>query len=170
MERIFLLLVMMVLMAGCAPQRVTLSTEFDPAQTKKMLEQGSGSIKGSALIRQNAGGVVTCAGEEVALIPATEYSRERVQAIYGSDNGGYKPIFGSRNVVFENDNQAYQSYMRKTHCDAQGFFRFDNVAKGDFYIGTRVAWLVQSIPNGGHLSQRVSLGEGETKTIVMSPR
>ncbi|MBP7370582.1 MAG: hypothetical protein KA902_04010, partial [Arenimonas sp.] len=61
-----------ILLTGCmtAPT-ITLTTPFDSDYAQKMLADGTNMVKGSALIRQAGGGVVTCAGNEVLLIPNT---------------------------------------------------------------------------------------------------
>ncbi len=116
--------------------------------------------------------MVTCAGMEVGLIPVTAYSAERFTALYGSERGGYRPA-NALGIKFEPDNEAvYQSLSRETRCDAQGFFKFDNVAQGDYFVVTSVTWSAvagrATATQGGWISQRVSLTEAETKEIVLT--
>lgn len=160
-------------LAGCAAPNVTpyqLAT-FDKAQAEKWLQPGTNTIKGSALIRQAGGGVVNCAGGEVQLIPATEHAKQRMLNIYGSTVSGYRRAFSGPAPKFENESTEYLHTMRKTTCDAQGFFKFDKVADGDFFVITVVTWRVtQYFPEGGALMQRVDVGGGETKEIVLTAR
>lgn len=161
-----------VLLSGCATVRdVNLSSNFDPDEAKELLKKGDNSIEGSALIRQAGGGVVTCAGQPVILVPATQYARERIEAIYGSSSGGFKPEFPVVRHSFTNDNPKYKKLTKHSFCDAQGRFVFKHVADGDFYLTTRIIWHVASYgpPEGGALAGFVSLSGGEEKDVVLSP-
>ena len=91
LKNYIILIGVLALMVGCvtAPQKVVLNSRFDAEQTQEMLLKGDNTITGSALIRQQGGGVVTCAGNEVWLAPVTPYSTERVKHIYGSTTKGY---------------------------------------------------------------------------------
>lgn len=68
------------LLASCAAptKTVLLKSQFDAKETATHLVDGENTIKGSGLIRQNGGGVVTCAGQQVWLVPATDYAKERI--------------------------------------------------------------------------------------------
>lgn len=158
---------------GCAPMTpkpIHLSASFDPVLTTKLLEGGNNTIRGSALIRQRGGGVVTCAGHEIRLAPATPYSRERVRIAFGSEDGGYFPAFGAAPVMFANEPPEYKQLSRSTICDAQGYFKFDKLASGDFYVNAVITWRVRGyVDEGGSITQRVSVANGETKDIVLSP-
>jgi hypothetical protein len=78
MKTIILTVTLLVaLLSGCAANRqASLTTPFDKAQAQRMLEPGANSIRGSALMRQVGGGVVTCAGGQVFLMPVTEAAKE----------------------------------------------------------------------------------------------
>lgn len=163
------------LLAGCAapPQSLTvnLSSRFDVNEALAALEPGNSQIRGSALLRQQGGGIVTCAGLHVGLIPVTAHATERIQAIYGSPQGGYRPIQSVR-IQFQPDEALYRSAQKAVRCDAQGFFRFDNLREGEYYVLTAITWGAASqygqVPQGGALSQRVYLRAGESKDIVLT--
>ena len=131
-----------------------------------MLRPGTNTIKGSGLIRQQGGGVVTCAGNEVVLIPATAYSTERMKAIYPSAEGGLT-VLGE--IRFEPNPPEYRTTVRTTKCDAQGSFVYDRVADGKFFVVSSVVWYVRDIRQGGNMMKSVTLSGGETKTVVLSP-
>ena len=136
-----------------------------------MLVPGGNAIRGSALIRQQGGGVVTCAGREVRLIPATAYARERMNLLYGSTTQGYNPAFMGRNLGEQAQNKEYLDATRRTTCDAQGFFRFDNVADGDYFVATAIVCQVRPyVSEGGALMHAVTLSGKEAKEIVLSPQ
>lgn len=175
-NKIITLALTSLLVSGCVTQpqlRVVATTNaLDPAKTLKALEKGTSAIKGSALLRQQGGGVITCAGLEVALNPVTPYSTERISALYGAVSGGYRSANAVR-IKFEPDNDAlYLSLMRKTRCDAQGFFKFDNVAEGEYFVLVGITWNTvingANAVQGGGVFQRVSVSDGETKEVVLT--
>ncbi len=166
---LLLSLVMLAATSGCKtppPPVVKLTSPFDEAQAAELLEPGENTIEGSALIRQQGGGVVTCAGAEVTLVPVTDYATERMVAIYGSTERGYR---FSGTVEFEPTPDAYTTMNRKVIGDAQGRFVFRDVADGEFYVVTTVEWYIGYARQGGVLMQRVAVAGGEVKTIVLSP-
>lgn len=158
-----LLSILTPIFAGCATT-VHLTTPFDAAKAQEALQAGTNKIAGSALIRQQGGGIVTCAGNEVSLIPVTPYATERMQHLYGSDQRG----FSTRAIKFEPDNPEYFAAQKNVACDSLGLFEFDGVADGEYYVVTAIVWVIGYSPQGGRLMQRVSLSSGETKKVVLS--
>lgn len=154
---------------GCAspPKRVALTSKFDAADAQRLLAKGTNSLRGSALIRQSGGGVVTCAGGVVNLVPATDYAVERIRAIYGNDQHGYQPYFVRTN--FENETFEYRSLTKTGRCDAQGFLKFDQLADGSFFAITQIMWKVGDSGQGGNLMHRVTVVGGEAVEIVLTP-
>jgi len=161
-------LALAVLAAGCVPaaKTVTLRQPFDKAQAERQMRPGNNTIKVNAFMRQAGGGVVTCAGERVWLIPATAMAKERITAWYGSVNGGYRNFY-SGNIMFENEDPAYESIRREVICSSDGRVTFEKVANGDFYVTTRVVWMVQ-IAQGGVLAKLISVKGGENLDLVLS--
>lgn len=159
------------LLAGCVtPATVPsydIQASFDAAAAKAQLAEGPNTIKGSALIRQQGGGVVTCAGQQVYLIPATAYATERIRALYGNTERGINAA--RRNYRFNPDPPEYLSLVRTTRCDAQGSFTFERVADGPFYVSTQVSWTVANSLQGGNLMHFVSVKGGQTGSVVLSP-
>lgn len=163
---------------GCvpAPKIIMLKSQFDLEQHTRLLQPGTNKITGSALIRQQGGGVVSCAGLAVSLIPATEYATERVIHLYGSNQKGFRsttdalPPTGSP-IKFEPDDPDYTKSRPSVICDALGMFEFDDIADGAFYVVTSIVWSAGQYGNqqGGSLMQHVVLAGGETKRIVLSP-
>lgn len=181
--RIKISLIAIAMLAGCATPtpKIQLTSTFNEAETREMLREGTNTIKGSALFRQRNGGIVTCAGNNVRLTPATAYAQERMRHIYGNANNGYKrsPKFPNDVILrtdtsspFTHTHPRYLELARQTVCDAQGFFFFNNVADGDFFIATGITWEVvigiQTHTQGGFLMQRVTVSDGEVKEIVLS--
>jgi hypothetical protein len=159
-------------LVGCAvPTKVVqLKNSFDEVETAKLLQRGPNTIKGSALLRQQGGGVVTCAGLPVRLVPVTAYSAERMVHIYGNLYGGFASLEASKRA-FEPSSAAYLQNTKETVCDPQGFFKFNDVANGDFYLVTVISWKVREYSlEGGALAKRISVFGGETKEIVLTDR
>jgi hypothetical protein len=150
-----------------APRMVRIPVPFNAEQARDQVMPGPNSIIGSALVRQQGGGVVTCAGSFVALIPATEYAKHRMTAVYGSST--LLRDSQATAVQFEPDPPEYTAAVRATRCDAQGAFAFDRVADGEFYIGTRVAWTVGRSSQGGTLMQLVRVTGGQQVNVVITP-
>lgn len=160
-----------IVLSGCVmmqPRIAHLNTTLDVNEMEKALSPGNNKIIGSALFRQNGGGVVSCAGDQISLDPVMDYSSERIKDIYGSDQSGYL-LIGMPQVKFQPDNPEYSKLTRVTTCDAQGTFEFDSVKDGEYYLTTAITWMAGYSPQGGLLMQRVKVIGGETKRVVLSP-
>jgi hypothetical protein len=118
----------MSLLAACA-QKIEMTTPFDPNEVDYINRGGAGPITGQAFMRQIGGGVVTCAGAYVDLIPAGRYARERMFNIYRSEQGGRISV--RQSVDTNNVDPRYLQIEKETRCDAEGDFEFTDVANGD---------------------------------------
>lgn len=65
--------------------KIAMATGADVTQTQAQLARGDGEIRGNAFMMQRGGGVVTCAGNEVYLIPHNDYAAERLGALYDGE-------------------------------------------------------------------------------------
>jgi len=158
-------------LAACAapPARppVNLGVSFDAAAAQQMLLDGVNSIRGSAFLRQQGGGVVTCAGAQVSLVPATAYAKRVYMALYGTDTGQARHLGYAVDVEPKSDD--FGRLMKHTQCDAQGTFSFERVADGDYFVETTVKWIVGGVPNGGPIMRRVAVSGGAIASIVVAP-
>ncbi len=172
LKKIFsLLATSLLILTGCAVQQpITIMTPFNAEEANLVFKTGKNSIKGSALLRQNNGGVVTCAGRQVSLLAVTAYSNERIFAIYNSNDRGFRRVmFANEKIPFTNDNPEYYKSAKITTCDAQGYFKFDGIADGSYYLVTSIQWQAsQYLLEGGNLMQKVIIQGGETKEVVLS--
>lgn len=150
-----------------APPPVKLQTQFNSAEASTLLADGVNIIKGNAFMRQRGGGVVTCAGATVYLIPATEYAKRRFQILYGT-SGDSGTNSRTSDIKFDPDPPEYMSMVKTTRCDAQGNFTFDRVADGEFFVQTTVAWQVANRLQGGNLMHRVRVRGGQVENLVLS--
>lgn len=154
------------LTACVAPTPVVLSSHFNAAEVAWAKAKGTNEVSGQGFLRQGGGGVVTCAGAQVQLVPVATYSTERISGVYGNTTKGYiDPLF-SRPLPAPDP--GYVESWYKTQCDAQGKFAFSGLADGDYYLATRVVWYVGNSLQGGDLMQRVSLHGGEQKQVLLT--
>lgn len=162
------------LLSACATPTssvVTVYAPFDEAQAKALLQPGTNTVRGNAFVRQRGGGVVTCAGSQVTLVPATTYASERMRYIYSDQNvtlpeRARAPLSDQR--VFSPDFGSYRQNVKTTVCDSQGNFTFDRVADGRFFVVTTVAWQVGSANEGARLMHQVLTSNGQTISVVLS--
>ena len=153
-----------------------MASTFDPSEVEYIHEQGTNTIEGNAFIRQRGGGTVTCAGEDVWLIPAGEYARERMRITFGTDvRPAYMAfaanVFGGQ-VPGNAGSGRYWEYQRNTKCDSEGRFQFEGIAVGSYFVATQVVWTVGNsfVPEGGLLMVPVRFMDTDrTENIVLSP-
>lgn len=146
---------------------IRVQAEFDADQARRLMSDGVNIIKGNAFMRQRGGGVVTCAGAQVFLIPATEYAARRINIIYGT--GADRAFTNAKlDMKFNPDPPEYYSLTKTTRCDAQGNFSFDRVADGEFFVQTSVSWEVARRIQGGQLMHRVKVSNGSVANVILS--
>ena len=157
-----------IVITGCATNRVELW--LDPADTdsaKALLAPGTSTINGSALIRHDGGGVVTCAGNDVFLVPATPSATSEVRRIFGGETGivrqGGGTFTGGGTVVVAPEPN------RRAVCNAQGNFAFTDVRAGKWYLMTNVTWVFSDVNQGGTLLGTTEVAEGKSAEIVLRP-
>ncbi|MES2609783.1 MAG: hypothetical protein V4679_06050 [Pseudomonadota bacterium] len=156
-------------LTGCVTiQQVQLSTRYDPDAVTPFVAPGQNQLTGSALIRQMGGGVVTCAGYPVHLIPATPYAKEWAGHLFGAGQQGFVPA-GGAGVLITNVDPRFVAAGRTTTCNAQGFFTFADLADGEFYAFTSINWRVGDRIHGGSLMKAVTVRGGQKQEIVMAP-
>lgn len=167
---------------GCATApapKVSILSVFNPQDVAWAEGEGNSGVKGSAVLMTNGGSPRTCAGKEVFLIPVGAYSTERMTVLYGSvpsfrqirgDNisGLYNPL-----PTINNTPAQYLATGKKTKCDAQGYFEFENIPAGEYYILTQVIWMTpfgnysQSY-NGGAFVDRITLHPNKITKVILS--
>ena len=64
---------------------------------------------------------------------------------------------------------AYWDDSRKTVCDIDGKFIFNNLPSGEYYVSTMIVWNVNNYDyEGGVISKRIKVKDGETIPVSLS--
>ena len=149
MRNIFLISVVSILCSCVCEQEHILThimkNSFNVKEAKLLMKKGKNTIIGNAFLRQNGGGVITCAGSKVRLIPATDYAKERLRYLYSGTEKGYNPIvfkgcgkFGAAmQFNFIPSPDSYIELTKETVCDSSGHFKFNNINDGSFFYYNR---------------------------------
>jgi hypothetical protein len=159
-------------MAGCAatPAPQTVSVAFNPAEVAWFNAPGRNTIKGSAVMRTVGGDVRTCAGADANLVPDSTYARARMQTMFGGLERGL--LSARSGFTWSGTDPRYQAASRTTTCDPQGFFTFEAVPDGTYYVTAKVVWGVPTQYftswQGGYVMQRVEVRGGETRQVVLT--
>ena len=157
-------------MAGCAvrqpvsmqaqPATAAMQTKFDYGEHEPYTRMGSSIITGQGFLRQAGGGIVTCAGSNVLLMPATSFFREFIEHLRAGKTPQYNGTIDSR----------YRAMIKESQCDAQGKFSFSQLPGGAWLVLTEVKWEVRYLQQGGALMREVTLGSGDTVQVLLTER
>jgi hypothetical protein len=120
--------------------------------------KGDSTVFGQAFLRQQGGGVVVCAGEQVVLFPRTasfeaavNLARQRIQPVPATSDARFKEV------------------ARMAICDAQGNFRFSDVPRAKWYVFSKVSWRVGDYgTQGGDLIGEVDTSSGGEHQILLT--
>lgn len=135
--------------------------KFNKEEYKPYLKSGINTVVGQAFLRQNGGGIVTCAGKTVLLYPAI---------------GIFDVI--SRGFISAGSDE--KALIKETQCDAQGNFEFYMIPAGNWVIKTNVSWDVYSVKSvgiyyytanerqGGGLMKKITVQDGEVNKFIIS--
>lgn len=164
MHRVIVAALVAGALSSCAS--ATLVTPFDPAAAAFSERAGTAVISGQAFLRRNDGIVVYAAGSDVALVPKTAYSDERMQKIYGEGKISQATDLGV-GVTFTNDDPRFARTVRTVIADGEGKFTFTGVPAGSYYLTTQVIWRAQYV-QGGALMERVTVLDGQTANVIMT--
>lgn len=157
--------ILALLCAACgAGQGGPIDARFDPKAAEFALQTGTGTIDGQAFLRRDQGRLVTAAGERVFLIPATAYTLERFNRMFG---GEYRSYFGNE---VEAPPQDYYRFRRETKVDMSGRFTFSDLAPGRYIVATRVFWTEPRsyLTHGGAIYDVVEVKKDESTQAILS--
>lgn len=178
MKVVYVVAVAALVLSGCAimqPKVVThnIAGKFDAAYAKEQISPGAGLIEGTAFLRQQGGGVVTCAGQDTYLMPVTDYAADRLWNLYGSVPSSSTVVsrsayeITSTKILFSPEIPEYLTHSRATKCDAQGEFAFRDVKDGNYYVVASVIWQVRGF-EGGQMATRVKVENGKAPRLIMT--
>lgn len=148
----------LIAMVGCvAIQQTPRQKEvaFQSTEHRSFIKKGANTIKGQAFLRQQGGGVVTCAGNEVIVIPQTVFFHQAIERA------------NSTLAIERGMPPDAQGLIRRTRCDAQGNFSVADLPDGSWYIVTDVGWVVGYNQQGGKLVHAIDNLRGATTTQVL---
>ncbi len=151
--------------SGCAsPDRfanqppVVPLVAFDGKSHSAYLQPGTSTLVGQGFLRQRGGGIVTCAGNGVLALPATQFFRERVAKL-GTGYGG---------TVVDDVTPGYGAVVRSGQCDAQGNFKLEGLPAGEWLVLTEVRWRIGYNNQGGYLLREVATAAGQAQQVLLS--
>lgn len=140
MKQIYLLLIFALLLTSCR----TISNEryeasvvprlpWPESEYSQITKNGDAIVTGQGFMRTRGGDVKVAAGSKVVLSPVTSYSKQFVDIMIRKTN--------SYSVLDPElpDIRIYE-YIKETIADAEGKFKFINVADGNYYVYTYVFW------------------------------
>jgi hypothetical protein len=146
-------------MAPESPRLTPVAATFTLEAHQPYLEAGTNTVQGQAFLRQQGGGVVTCAGSEVLLLPATAYFRE----VFTDVRRGLRPIINDPGTIHDH-------VTRRTVCDVAGHFEVNHLPDGGWFVMTAVTWIVGGARQGGVLAQEFRVDHEETAHLVLADK
>lgn len=159
-----LCLLPVLMIAACAerkPPMVTMTNPITAEQVALYKEGGTGRISGQAFLRKDSGGVVTCAGSEVFLMPDTVSTREVVERMRDGKVADMR-------IGGERPSKLFPHAFKKRWCDRYGSFRFDQLADGAWIIMTAVHWRANYQEHGSVIVGYVDVEKDAAQDIVLT--
>ena len=144
---------------------------FSPQEFDWSVNGGPGAVAGRVAYRSVAGERWTCSGQVIALIPATRYSAERMDVLYGSRARAIVPAADVRSRNAAQPGVDYGRYVRTASCDARDAFSFARLPVGPYFLIARARPRGHDAgPNDGVvIMQRLDIGPGLTRVSLPTP-
>ncbi len=144
---------------------------FSPQEFAWSVNGGPGEIGVHVAYRSVSGERWTCAGQVIALIPATRYSAERMQVLYGSQSRAIVPAAEVRSRNAAQPGIDYGRYVRTGSCDAHDGVDFARLPIGPYFLIARARPRGHNAgPNDGVvIMQRLDVGPGLTHVSLPTP-
>jgi hypothetical protein len=104
-------------------------------------------------------------------MPFSKYTEERLSHLYADRNAGH--IFVQDGVpTFTPDPAGYHE-TKKTMCNSNGEFEFNNLPSGEYYVIAFMLWDQKmaddkTIKDGGGIMRRLTLNADEAKHVEMA--
>lgn len=144
---------------------------FNPQEFAWSASPGPGEIAARVAYRSVSGERWTCAGQVIALIPATRYSAERMQVLYGSQVRAIVPAAEVRSRNAAPPDARFAQFVRTVTCDAHDGFGFARLPVGPYFLIARAHPRGRTAgPNDGVvIMQRLDIGPGLTRVSLPAP-
>jgi hypothetical protein len=125
---------------------------------------GPSSLAGAFSYHRGAQRFV-CQGDDVLLIPETAWSRRRMMILYGSATSAAVPVSIVRARTPSAPSNDFARYVRKTTCDADNRFVFDNLPNGPWYVVT-IGKATDGLAEPIAITRRITL-QGGPQTVTL---
>lgn len=151
-------------LAACLPITQPLSwnpnSDAAEAEYEHYLRPGAAALVGQAFLVQRGGGVVKAAGRTVTLDPATSVGNEW----WGKAGRSWE------NRAVMPPSPGFVKTRRTTVADAEGRFRFADLAPGTYFVRTEVTWFIGGYygDQGGLVGQSVEVRDGQVREVILN--
>lgn len=146
-----------VALGACAGQ-VEKQVGFEAKAHAAFAAKGSASIEGEGFLRRPNAWLARCSGGIVYLVPDTPYFREWVQ-IYRAGNSVENA---------ETLHAGHKGAVRKTQCNMQGKFTFENLPAAKWMLLTRVTYEGAVWSSDQTLFTEVETKAGASTPVILS--
>lgn len=126
---LLLLLCIQISYAQKAPEWVLPATPFNEEETAKLMEQGTATIQGTAMLKKKGKDNFSPKGGQILLFPVTPYFTEFL---------GLKKKYNSRKKQATMSHTAFTYRVEGRFIDDKGSFQFANLKPGRYYI---ISWI-----------------------------
>lgn len=144
-----------LLLCGCMQRTVPVYGDTGDTDSARYREAGTASIIGQGLMREQGGGVVTCAGSTALLLPDLPPTHQGLNAMYS----GYDPNWSG---------EKWANGRRSTTCDTQGNFEFNQLPAANWYVLVTVVWEVAGVSQRGTLAAPAATQAGQQLRVLLT--
>lgn len=112
-----------------APEWVLPTTSFNEAETAKLMEKGTSTIQGTAVLKKKGKDNFGVKGSQILLFPVTPYFTEFLEL---------KKKYNSRKKQATMSRNAFTYRVEGRFVDEKGTFQFTNLKPGKYYV---ISWI-----------------------------
>ena len=163
-----LILTIATLLTGCANMTEPVEIKrisFPESEYLSLPQSGSGKISGQVFLKTTGGEVKYGAGSKVWLNPKTSYS-DQWYSIQQQNNFN---IYGYGIKKLNNPNIRISDFVKETQADGFGYFNFDNVPPGLYYLSSGVIWQpIKGAPQGGLIVKIIKVVDDKEIEIMLT--
>lgn len=163
---------------GCSGRSTTITEipipNFDQTLGAYALNAGDSVVTGSGFSRQRGGGVVSCAGNTVYLMPDTDFYNWTITPALEETvdrTFGISTVMGTEQTYPVATRLAGEPrrFVKTNPCDIDGRFEFVGVPRGAYLVVTVITWLVPRVgQEGGPVFQRIRVDGTESLDVTLT--